>query len=206
MHQKNILSSGRPLKSAKKVLILFHGRGGSATDILSLSSHLKVENFAMLAPQATDYTWYPHSFLVPVKENEPWLSSAMRLINEMVDDLLKMDFSHKDIFFLGFSQGACLALEYTARHPKRYGGIIAFTGGLIGDRINKEMYSGDFKKTPVFIGSGNPDAHVPPERVEESAEIFKELNASVTSVIYVNIGHTITSEEIDHANKLLSKG
>lgn len=206
MHIKALTAEGKSLTEAKKVLIMVHGRGGSANDILSLSSHLSVQDFAMLAPQATRNEWYPYSFLAAPEKNEPWLSSALNVLDETVKDILALGFEASDIYFLGFSQGACLTLEYVARNAKRYGGVIAFTGGLIGDRINKENYSGDFASTPVFIGSSDPDAHVPVQRVHETTAILEQMNALVTQKVYSNMGHTINQDEINEANALLEKG
>src|SRR3954447_14050784 len=135
MHKKNIVAAGKELSATSKVLILLHGRGGSSEDILGFSTHLNVKDFTLLAPQATNNSWYPHSFLAPPAQNEPWLSSALNVVKETVADLNKAGIANENIYFLGFSQGACLTLEFAARNATKYGGIIAFTGGLIGDRI-----------------------------------------------------------------------
>ncbi len=182
---------------------MVHGRGGSAEDILSLSSHLNVSSYSLLAPQATNNTWYPYSFLAPPAQNEPWLTSALNLLQELVSDLNIHDVKTEHIYFLGFSQGACLTLEFVTRNATRYGGVAAFTGGLIGDKIYPQNYKGDFQGTPIFIGSSDPDAHIPVERVYASTNIVKGMNASVTEKIYPNMGHTITQDEIDQANKLI---
>lgn len=203
MHHKNIITAGKELSADNKVLIMIHGRGGSAEDILSLSSYLDVQDFTLLAPQATGHSWYPYSFLMPPTQNEPWLSSALGLLRETVDDLIASGITRENIFFLGFSQGACLTLEFVTRNANRYGGVIAFTGGLIGDKIYNENYHGDFKQTPVFIGSSNPDPHIPLERVHESTTILKAMNALVIEKIYPNMGHTINQDEIDNANRIL---
>lgn len=200
IHSKNIATAGKKLTDAKKVLIMLHGRGASADDILSLASHLHVSDFAFLAPDATNNSWYPYSFLAPQSQNEPWLSSALSLVKEIVDDLIAQGIPEENIYFVGFSQGACLTLEFVARHATRYGGVVAFTGGLIGDKVYKENYNGDFKNTPFFIGSSNPDPHVPVERVYATTHILKSMNAVVTEKIYENTGHTITQDEIDIAN------
>lgn len=205
MHSKNIQSAGKSLKEAKKVLIMIHGRGANAQDILGLSSHLNVADYALLAPQATNYTWYPYSFMVKPEQNEPWLSSALDLLNDLVDDVINQGIAAENIYFLGFSQGACLTLEFVTRHAKQYGGVAAFTGGLIGDVVNRPNYSGDFNETPIFIGTGNPDPHVPVERVKESAAILTEMNAQVHLEIYDNRPHTISKDEIDWANRLIFK-
>jgi phospholipase/carboxylesterase len=203
MHSKNIISSGQKLEDAHKALIMVHGRGGSAEDILSLSQYLDVPDFALLAPQASQHTWYPYSFLAPPAQNEPYLSSALVVLKEMVEDLESKGITKENIYFLGFSQGACLTLEFVTRNAARYGGIIAFTGGLIGDRIYPENYKGDFDGTPVFIGTSNPDPHVPVERVYATANILRDKNASVTEKVYPGMGHTINQDEIQQANLVL---
>jgi phospholipase/carboxylesterase len=203
MHQKNIINAGKPLQPDSKVLIMLHGRGGSADDIISLSSHLDVKQFTLLAPEATNHSWYPYSFLAPTAQNEPWLSSALQLIKDLVQELLEKGISSEHIFFLGFSQGACLTLEFVTRNATRYGGVVAFTGGLIGDRIYNENYRGDFQNTPVFIGTSDPDPHVPVERVHASSSILKSMNAAVTEKVYPGMGHTINQDEIENANKLV---
>jgi phospholipase/carboxylesterase len=202
MHLKNIVSAGKPLKEAGKALILIHGRGAGAHDILSLTAHLNISDFALLAPQATNSTWYPHSFLVPVEQNQPWLGSALVLIKNLVQDINEHGIAAENIYILGFSQGACLALEFTARNATRYGGVIALTGGLIGKNIDRTNYYGDYDGTPVFIGTGNRDPHVPLERVNESAAILKEMNARVTLQVFEGKPHNVSQEEIEKVNKL----
>ncbi len=203
LHNKDIIMQGRTLDHAGKVLLMLHGRGGSAEDILTLSQHLQCENYALLALQARNNTWYPYSFLAPTQMNQPWLNSAIDVIDETVNDLSKMGFDRSKIVLLGFSQGACLALEYAARNAHRYGGVIAFTGGLIGDNIQSETYNGSFDQTPVFIGTSDPDPHVPIERIHETVDQLNKMNADVNLKVYKNMGHTITMEEILQANKLL---
>ena len=206
MHQKNIIKAGKELKPDSKVLIMLHGRGGSAEDILSLSSYLQVKDFTLLAPQATNHTWYPYSFLAPTNQNEPWLSAALEILKNMVEEIMETGVPTENIYFLGFSQGACLTLEFVARNAARYGGVIAFTGGLIGDTINLANYKGDFRNTPVFIGTSDPDPHVPVERIYASANILKNMNAAVTEKVYQGMGHTISQDEIEQANILVFNG
>jgi phospholipase/carboxylesterase len=203
MHKKNISTAGKGLNKSSKVLVMLHGRGGSAEDILSLASYLDVGDFTLMAPQATNQTWYPYSFLTPPVQNEPWLSSALDLLQELVNDLSGQGISSENIYFLGFSQGACLTLEFVTRNAKKYGGVVAFTGGLIGDKIYDENYKGDFQSTPVFIGTSNPDPHVPVERVYATTNILKSMNAAVTEKVYNNMGHTISQDEMENANKLV---
>lgn len=203
MHQKQVITAGKDLQEAKKALIMLHGRGASAEDIIGLAPNLQVKNYALIAPQATNYTWYPYSFLAPPTQNEPWLSSALAVLKEVVQDLHQAGISDDNIYFAGFSQGACLTLEFVARNARKWGGVAAFTGGLIGDRIYAENYKGDFSGTPVFIGTSDPDPHVPVERVRESAIILKNMKAAVTEKIYQNMGHTINRDEIEKANGLI---
>ncbi|HTE27535.1 alpha/beta hydrolase [Flavitalea sp.] len=203
MHTKKILTGGKKLSEAKKALIMIHGRGADANDILGLAKYLAVSDFALLAPEATNNTWYPQSFLAPKSLNEPWLSSALSMIKETVKEIVAAGIPESSIYFLGFSQGACLTLEYVAQNATKYGGVVAFTGGLIGDKIDRSIYKGDFAKTPVFIGTSNPDPHVPVERVNATANILSEMNASVSLKVYENMGHTINNDEILQANSLI---
>ena len=203
MHTKNIITAGQPLTSESKVLILLHGRGATAEDILSLSQYLNVKDFALLAPQATNNSWYPQSFLSPPAQNEPWLSSALSIINEVVEDVLLKGVTEQHIYFAGFSQGACLTLEYITRNARQYGGAVAFTGGLIGDKIYAENYTGDFQQTPIFIGTSDPDPHVPVPRVLATEAQLKKMNANVQVKVYPNMGHTINDDEIKWANELV---
>lgn len=205
MHKKQFVTAGKKLEEASKALIMIHGRGASAEDILGLADHFQINEFALIAPQATNHTWYPYSFLVPPSQNEPWLSSALALVKDIVSDVKAKGIKAENIYFAGFSQGACLALEFVTRNAEKYGGVAAFTGGLIGDKIYTENYQGNFSGTPVFIGTSDPDPHVPVERVNESAALLEKMNAVVTKKIYKNMGHTIISDEIDNVNKLMFK-
>lgn len=202
---KEIIKSGKSLDKAEKVLIMVHGRGGSAHDILSLAEELNVASFALVAPQALGSSWYPQSFLAPRAENEPSLSNALKLINDLVLSLETEGFTKEQIYFLGFSQGACLSLDYVATYAARYGGVVAFTGGVIGDHVDHRNYNGDFDGTPIFIGSSDPDFHVPVSRVNETTTLLEEMGANVTEIIYQNMGHTISRAEITQVNKLIFK-
>lgn len=204
MHKKEFITTGQSLETASRVLIMIHGRGGSAEDILGLSDHLQVRDFAILAPRATNNTWYPYSFLMPPSQNEPWLSSALQVIKEIVSDIVAKGVTQERIYFLGFSQGACLTLEFVTRNATRYGGVVAFTGGLIGDKIYEENYAGNFDGTQIFIGTSDPDPHVPVQRVHDSELILQKLHASVTVKVYKGMGHTINQDEIDAANKIFT--
>ena len=193
------------MNQAEKALIMIHGRGGSAQDILSLSQHLNVKDYALLAPQALNHTWYPFSFIAPVEQNEPWLSSALEMVEETVKAAVNAEIKPENIYFFGFSQGACLTLEFLARNAQKFGGAAAIIGGVIGDKINRENYKGDFAGTPVFLGTSNPDFHVPVERVYATANILREMNAEVTEKVYANFGHSINEEEIELANSVIFK-
>jgi len=203
MHVKALTFAGKNIAEATRALIMVHGRGGNAGDILSLAGYFNVKEYVLVAPQATNNSWYPNSFLAPPKNNEPWLSSALEVLNETVKEITEAGITTDHIYFLGFSQGACLTLEYVTRNASKYGGIVAFTGGLIGDKIYPENYSGNFENTPVFIGSSNPDPHVPANRVYATSNILKAMNANVIEKLYDNMGHTINDDEIEMANKVV---
>ncbi|MGN6212440.1 alpha/beta hydrolase [Parafilimonas sp.] len=205
MHQKKIITKGKALNEAEKALVMIHGRGAFAEDILSLAGYFDVKDYALLAPQATNNTWYPYSFLAPPQQNEPWLSSALDILKQVEADILAAGIPSHNIYFLGFSQGACLMLEFITRYAQKWGGAVAFTGGLVGDKIYKENYSGDFLQMPLFIGSSDPDMHVPVERVQETVTVLKNMHADVTVKIYPGMGHTISTDEIEKANTLIFK-
>lgn len=200
-HSKQIIKDGTAIGEAKKAIIMLHGRGGSVEDIISLKRVLNISDMAIYAPKASNNSWYPYSFMAPVTQNQPALDSALDIVDQVVKDIEAEGIPAENIYFAGFSQGACLTLEYTARNAKRYGGIIAFTGGLIGEEIDEENYSGDFGGTPVFIATGDPDPHVPVSRVKESIATLERMNAFVTFAIYPGRQHTISSQEIQLANK-----
>jgi phospholipase/carboxylesterase len=200
MHKRNILAAGTPIDQATKAMIFIHGRGADARGILEIAGSLNLEGFALLAPQATGNTWYPYSFLFPVQMNEPWLNSAIGIVHELIDEITEAGIKAENIYLLGFSQGACLTLESAARKAQRYGGIIAFTGGLIGENIDRSNYKGNFDGTSVFIGSGDPDPHIPVSRVRDSTLVLTEMGAKITEKIYPGIPHTIIQDEIDWVN------
>jgi phospholipase/carboxylesterase len=201
MHNHPYIVAGLPLHQAKKVLIMLHGRGGTADSIIALTTLLHVEEYSIIAPQATSNAWYPQRFIAPKTQNEPWLSAAIANIHTIIDELIEKGFLSTQIYLLGFSQGACLALEATAQKAQQYGGIVAFTGGLIGETLDMHTYSGNFQDTPIYIGTGNPDAHVPVERVLASEKILTQLGANVTTQIFPGIPHTVIDEEIDWVNE-----
>ncbi|MBB6127356.1 alpha/beta hydrolase [Mucilaginibacter lappiensis] len=203
-HRKQIVTAGVPADQAKKAMIMLHGRGASAVSILTLKDHLQLDDYAIFAPQATEHSWYPYSFMAPVSNNQPALDSALEMIGSLVEDIKQQGILQENIYFLGFSQGACLTLEYVTRNAGRYGGVIAFTGGLIGEKLMNENYQGDFNQTPILITTGDPDPHVPVSRVNETVSLIKKLNANVTLKIYKGRQHTVTAEELTLANHILS--
>ena len=204
IHNELVAITGQPLDQAKKALVMLHGRGDRASSFIQLAQALTISNFACLAPQAIQNTWYPHSFLMPLSQNEPQLSLSLSGLSELMDNLQGLHFKAEDIFLLGFSQGACLCLEFCARNARRYGGLLAFTGGLLGDTVDVSNYQGNFEGTPVFIGSSDHDPHVPEARIDESEVILRQLGASVTKKIYPGMGHTINQDEIKQANAILN--
>lgn len=202
-----LLTAGAPVETAQAAVILLHGRGATAADILSLgprldSSHA-TQKLAFLAPQAPGRAWYPHHFLAPLAENEPALSAALATVGALIARIEMTGIPVARIALLGFSQGACLALEYAARHARRYGGVIALAGGLIGPPGTLFRYSGMLAGTSVFIGCGDSDPHIPLARVNESAEALAELGARVDRRIYPGLGHAIVQDEIDAARAIL---
>ena len=201
---KNTVWAGVPLDQAKRVLIMTHGRGASAQSILSLAAELAVDGFALAAPQATGNTWYPYSFLAPEAQNEPGLSSGLAVLKELLDTVKAAGILSKNVYFLGFSQGACLTSEFVARHAQLFGGVFILSGGVIGDTVKTERYTGDFAETPIFLGCSDVDAHVPKDRVQDSSEVFRTLGATVTERIYPNAPHSIFQDEIDHINHILT--
>lgn len=204
MHTKQFIESSVPLIKAKKALIMLHGRGGSAEDILSLINYLPVKDFYIVAPQATNHTWYPLSFLAPTPQNEPWLSSALERIKELIDHIQQAGIASENIYILGFSQGACLTLEFATRHAQKWGGVFALTGGLIGDKLEATRYPGNFSGTPVLMTNGNADPHVPLVRSEQSKQQLEKMNARVELLVYPNRPHTILQEELKKVASYLS--
>ncbi|MHB8207426.1 alpha/beta hydrolase [Mucilaginibacter sp.] len=202
-HQKQIITAGTPLAQAKGALVMLHGRGSTARNIISLAADFNLSEFAIVAPQATNQSWYPYSFMAPVEENQPALDSALEVIGQAVADIIAAGIPADKIYFAGFSQGACLTLEYIARNAQRFGGAVAFTGGLIGEELLLSNYKGDFANTPILITTGDPDPHVPLSRVEESVSILKNLGAEVTLKVFKGRPHTILSEEIELTNQLV---
>ena len=194
---------GPELEEAESVVVLIHGRGDSARGILALAPELQAPQTAFLAPQAEGFSWYPHSFLSEVELNQPWLSSALDRVEAAVTAVSTVIPAER-VVLMGFSQGACLALEFAARNTRRYGGVVAFSGGLIGPDGTARDYPGSLEGTPVFLGCSDVDLHIPVGRVHESAHVLQGLGGEVDERIYPGMGHTINGEEIAWASKLLT--
>ena len=184
-------------------MIMIHGRGATAAGILDLSGELEQGGFVFLAPQAEGNTWYPTTFLAPRRQNEPWLGGALVAIDKVVRSCRDEGVPLERTILLGFSQGACLALEYAARNPRSYGGVVGLSGGLIGDALAPSDYSGDLSGSVVFLGCSDDDPHIPRERVSLSAEILRNLGAEVMLNFYSDMGHTIIDDEIVFVRKMM---
>ncbi len=199
-----IYTTGKPLQEARGALILVHGRGATAQSILTLAAELPYPDLAYLAPQAAENTWYPYSFLMPLARNEPYLTSALRQVAAVLAQVAAAGIPAERVILGGFSQGACLATEFVARNAQRYGGLLTFSGGLIGPPETPRDYAGSLAGTPVFLGCSDIDAHIPKERVLESAEVLRGLAAQVTAKLYSNMGHTINEDELQHARQIIN--
>jgi len=198
-----VVRRGEPAGSAKAAMIMIHGRGASATSILRLTDQIDQTGFTYLAPQAEGNAWYPNTFLAPRSSNEPFLSSALEAVDRLYGEVRAEGLRPEQIMLLGFSQGACLALEYAARHPRLYGGVVALSGGLIGANSELAGYEGDLGGSLVFLGCSDADPHIPKERVSASAEILRGLGAEVMLRLYQNTGHTVIADEIDTVTKMM---
>jgi predicted esterase len=198
-----VYQAGQALDQAKAAMILVHGRGATAPSILELANALYHPEFAYLAPQAAGNTWYPQSFLSPITQNEPGISSGLAAIGGLIEQIEAAGIPADKIIIAGFSQGACLSSEFVARYARRYGGLLAFSGGLIGPPGTSRDYLGDLAGTPAFLGCSNVDFHIPEERVHETATTLTRLGAQVNEKIYPNMGHTIIQDEIDEAMKMV---
>lgn len=205
IHQgQPVLAAGEALTTARAALLMVHGRGASAEDILSFASVLAQPGAAYIAPQAAGHAWYPNSFLAPIASNEPFLASALATLDGLVARIIEAGVPAERLMLLGFSQGACLTLEYVARHARRYGAVIGWSGGLIGPDGAERDYPGRLDGAPVFLGCSDRDPHVPQARVELTAETLRGLGADVTMRIYPGMGHTVNDDEIAFTRQLLA--
>jgi predicted esterase len=200
-----VLTAGAPLGEGTAAMIMVHGRGASAEDILGLTAPLAHPQFTYLAPAAANHTWYPFSFLTPIEDNEPGLSSALSVIGGLVDTLVSRGYETDRIALLGFSQGACLCAEFAVRHPRRYGAIAVLSGGLIGPPGTTWNHPGDFAGTPVFLGCSDIDAHIPKDRVDASASVFDRLGAVVTKRFYAGMPHTVNDDELAAVRQMMDQ-
>ncbi len=200
-----LLHTGPELPLADAVMIMLHGRGAGAADILGLAPQFPYPNLAFLAPQAEQNTWYPYSFLVPVQQNRSGIDSAMRVITSLILESELQRIPKERVFLLGFSQGGCLALEFVAQNPARYGGVFGLSGGLFGPPGTAWEYEGSLEGTPVFIGCSDVDPHVPRARVEETADALRRLGGDVDRQIYPGMGHTVSGAEVEAINAIISR-
>jgi predicted esterase len=201
--EQDVIFAGHDLGTAGSAFILLHGRGASARDILAVGQHLAGQQNALIAPEAASHSWYPYSFLAPLAQNQPWLDSALGKVGSCLDICVSAGIATDRIAIIGFSQGACLATEFVARNPTRYGAVIAFTGGLLGPLGTPLDHHGALKGTPILLTSGDPDPHVPWQRVEETGEVLGRMGAAVQLMRHPDRPHTILNSELHAAGDLL---
>jgi phospholipase/carboxylesterase len=202
-HQGQLVSQvGEPLEQARAAMILVHGRGASAADIMTIADEVMFPGVAYLAPQAAGSTWYPNPFTAPLEANEPYLSSALEVLSSLLAKVVTA-VPAENVVLLGFSQGACLTLEFAARNARRYGGVVGLSGGLIGPDGTPRDYPGDFQHTPVFLGCSDVDPHIRKDRVVEAAEVFRRMGADVTMRLYPGMGHMVNEDEIEAVRKIV---
>ena len=199
------LVAGAPLATARSAIILVHGRGGDAENMMELGLAVADDDTALIALRAANNTWYPDRFTAPLAQNEPWLSSALQAVADGVNFVVDNGIKREYIMLLGFSQGACLSLEFAARNAQRYGAVVGLSGGLIGPDETPRDYAGSLNSTPVFLGCSDRDPHIPVERVRETATILKALGGDVDARIYGEIGHVIIDDEINAVRALIGK-
>ena len=199
-----VRTAGAEPEDARAGVVLCHGRGARAESMLDIARQVDVDGVAYLAPQAVRGTWYPNSFMAPIDSNEPYLSGALATVGRTVERLTGAGVPTERVAVGGFSQGACLATEYAARNPTRYGGIVALSGGLIGPEGADFDYEGSLDGTPAFLGCSDVDPHIPVERVHETAEALAALGADVTEEVYEGMGHTVVPDELAHVRELVA--
>jgi phospholipase/carboxylesterase len=204
-HQgQSLLTAGTDLDEAEAAMVLVHGRGASARSILGMGEEFHSEGLALLAPQAAGNTWYPNSFLAPVERNEPGRSSGLQAVTDAVAAASDAGIATENVIVGGFSQGACLATEFVARDPQRYGGVVALSGGLIGEEIDPDDYEGDLAGTPAFVGCSDVDPHIPAERVDVTAEVLERIGGDVEKRIYEGMGHTVNEDEAEYVSGMVA--
>lgn len=204
-HQDQQLVTGETtLSEASAAAVLVHGRGATARSIIQMGAEFQQEGLALLAPQAARNTWYPNSFLSPVEQNEPGRTSGLQAIEDAITEAAEAGIPTDRVLVIGFSQGACLASEFVARNPKRYGGLVALSGGLIGETIDESEHGGDIEGTPVFLGCSDVDPHIPRERVDITASVFERLNGDVEKRIYEGMGHSVNEDELEYVASLVA--
>ena len=199
----NWIQTGLSLADSKKAIIVLHGRGASAESILSLTSYLDLADFSVFAPQATQRTWYPYGFMASDEGNLSALNSSLQQVSLLFQFLIENGKVPEQIYVMGFSQGACLSLEFTARNAQKFGGVVAFTGGLIGERLEEGKYKGDFQGTPILLSSSAHDMHVPAQRIHDSAQLLQKMGAEVSLSLFEDELHTIRPEELTWVNQRL---
>jgi len=199
----NWIQTGLSLEDSKKAIILLHGRGASAESIISLTSYLDLADFSVFAPQAAQRTWYPYGFMASDQGNLSALNSSLQQVSLQFQFLIENGKAPEQIYVMGFSQGACLSLEFTARNAQKFGGVVAFTGGLIGERLEEEKYKGDFQGTPILLSSSAHDMHVPAQRIHDSAQLLQKMGAEVSLSLFEDELHTIRPEELTWVNQRL---
>jgi len=200
----DIAEYGPSLSRAQAAMILVHGRGATAQSLFPLAEQFAQPDFYFAAPRSDNHSWYPYSFLSPRENNQPGISSGLQSLYDLIQFISEAGIGKEQIILLGFSQGACLVTEFAARHPQKFGGIVALSGGLIGSKIKESDYNGFMEQTPVFLGCGESDPHVPEERLDITAKIFEKLKADVNRQIYPGMGHTINGEEIKIIRGMMS--
>jgi phospholipase/carboxylesterase len=204
LHQSQpVRTAGEQIQNAQAAMLMVHGRGARAEDILTLADEFAQPGFAYLAPQAANNTWYPHRFLNPLSDNEPWLSSALAFIRDVLNQINQAGIPPERTILLGFSQGACLTLEFAARNARRYGGIVGLSGALIGPDGTPRNYESSLEGTHVFLGCSDVDFHVPKERVHETGQVLRNLDGEVTERLYPNMDHTVNQDEIDFVRGMM---
>jgi phospholipase/carboxylesterase len=204
-HQgRPVVYAGAPLHEARAAMIMLHGRGGMAADILTVAEQLGQPGFSFVAPEAAGNVWYPLTYSAPLAANEPYLSSALLAVEEVVQRIDQAGVPPERLILLGFSQGACIALELAARHPRRYGGVAALSGALIGPLDTPRDYRGSLAGTPIFLGCGDQDEHFSTETIDHAAEVMRRLAGDVTERIYPNMGHVIHQDELEFVRGMMS--